>query len=295
MQKSLISDTNHEKICLYQIFFVPLHANIFYILHITSYMKKFFLFLLVCFSSLSFVAKAGTPYIVEANSLNVRQSPSTDAAVIGKLTKGQEVNVLSIEKGWACITFNRRNGYISAQYIRKKSGSTAAATTKTTTTSSTSKSTTSKSTASAQKTFPYTEGDKARYGGWTETGAVFNNRGAGFNLDLVNGCYIRDYIFVGVGVGVRGYFSPAGVLISVPIYAQARGVLRVNRIVAPFVDLGIGGYAGFASNWGESRASGGGFYMRVAPGLRLGKHFHFSIGYERCGVNTGVVAIGADW
>lgn len=240
------------------------------------------LFLLVCLSTLSVAAKSGTPYIVDANSLNVRQKPSTDAAVIGKVTKGQEVQVIKIDGGWACITYKNDKGYVSAQYIKKK-GSTSTAST-----------TSAKSSTTAQRKFPYTEGDRARYGGWMETGAIFRSNGAGFNWDLVNGCYIRDYIFVGAGVGVRGLFAPAGMFISVPFYAQARGVLRVNRIVAPFVDLGIGGYAGFATDWSSS-ASGAGFYMRIAPGIRLGKHFHFSLGYERCGVNTGVMTIGADW
>lgn len=265
-------------------------------------MKRILLLLLVFVCSLGAMAKSGTTYVVEANSLNVRQKPSTDAAVIGRVTKGQEVLVLSIEKGWACISFKQGNGYVSAQYITKKSGAKSASSTTQTssktsaqTSSKSSTQSSSKSTASVKHTFPYTEGEKARYAGWTETGAIFTAGGAGFNFDLVNGCHIRDYVFVGGGVGLRGLFSPSGFLLSVPIYAQARGVLRINRIVAPYVDLGIGGYAGYVTTWGEEGYTGGGFYMRVAPGIRLGKHFHASIGYERCGFNTGVITFGADW
>lgn len=257
-------------------------------------MKRQILTIIVCLLTLS--GFAGTAYVVDANSLNVRKAPSTDAAVIGKVTKGQEINVLNIKNGWACISFQKGEGYVSAQYISKKSGKTQTSNTSSNSASQ-SKSTgsTNKSSQSGNsKTFPYSDGLGPRYGGWTETGVLFNNRGAGFNLDLVNGCYIRDYIFVGGGIGLHGMFSPAGVLLSIPIYAQARGLLRINRIVAPILDFSIGGYAGFASNW-ESRDTGGGFYMRVAPGIKLGKHFHMNIGYERCGMNTGVFTIGADW
>lgn len=262
----------------------------------------------MCLVTLGAYAKSGTYYIVDASSLNVRQKPSTDGAVIGKVTKGQELLVMSISNGWAYITYQKGFGYVSAQYLKKKYGgstatsSTASSSTASKSSTATKSSTTSKSntpskgsTSSASSGFPYSDGRGARYGGWTEVGANFRAGAGGFTLDVVNGCYIRDYIFAGAGIGLRGLFGGGSGLIAVPIYAQARGVLRVNQYVAPFVDLGIGGYAGFAYTWGESAGAGGGFYMRVAPGVRFGNHFHISLGYERCVTNTGVFTIGADW
>lgn len=264
-------------------------------------MKRQILTIIVCLITLC--SFAGTPYVVDANSLNVRKSPSTEAAILGKVTKGQEVNVQSIKNGWACISFQKGEGYVSAQYITKKSTKTTttntntSSTTKNTTTSSTAKSTSTstKSSSSSTKTFPYSDGLGPRYGGWTELGANFGVLRGGFNLDLVNGCYIRDYIFVGGGVGLRGNFSYRGLLIAVPIYAQARAALRITPKVAPILDFGIGGYVGFATDFAGDKASGAGFYVRVAPGIKIGKHFHMNIGYERCGMDNGIITLGADW
>lgn len=262
-------------------------------------MKRQILSIIV--SLITLCSFAGTPYVVEANSLNVRKSPSTEAAVLGKVTKGQEVNVQSVKNGWACISFQKGEGYVSAQYITKKSSKTTttnnntSSNSSTKSTSNTNTSSKSNSSQAGSRRFPYSDGLGPRYGGWTEVGANFGVLRGGFNLDLVNGCYIRDYIFVGGGVGLRGTFSPAGMLIAVPIYAQARAALRITPKVAPILDFGIGGYVGFASDFAGDKASGAGFYVRVAPGIKIGKHFHMNIGYERCGMDNGIITLGADW
>lgn len=255
-------------------------------------MKRFLLSLLVCLGAICAQAGSSTPYVVEASSLNVRQKPSTDAAVIGKLSQGQVVEVMSISNGWAYIIYHKSFGYVSAKYLKKKYGAGSSSTSS----SAKSTSSTSKSSSSASNGFPYSDGMGPRYGGWTETGLIFAPYTVGFNLDLVNGCYIRDYIFVGGGIGFRGAFSPGyGGMLTVPIYAQARGVLRVNHFVAPYLDFSIGGFVGWATGWEGMGGAVGYVYSRVAPGIRLGKHFHLSLGYEYCGYNAGVLAVGADW
>ncbi|HOI27341.1 MAG TPA: SH3 domain-containing protein [Paludibacteraceae bacterium] len=62
-------------------------------------------------------------YIVNTKSsnLNVRKEPNTDATIIGKLAKGTEVEASNISDGWASISFNGEQGYVSAQYLTQKS------------------------------------------------------------------------------------------------------------------------------------------------------------------------------
>ncbi|MFT7826721.1 SH3 domain-containing protein, partial [Priestia megaterium] len=71
---------------------------------------------------------------VTATSLNVRATPSTSGAVVGKITKGNTVNIVDESKGWAKITYNGKEAWISSQYINKTQ------TTSTSTANSTSKS-----------------------------------------------------------------------------------------------------------------------------------------------------------
>ena len=55
---------------------------------------------------------------VTANSLNVRSGASTSYSVIGKLTKGKEVEILSSSNGWYKIQYSENQfGWVSANYI----------------------------------------------------------------------------------------------------------------------------------------------------------------------------------
>lgn len=280
-------------------------------------MKRFILTLLVCLSTMLTYAASGTTYTVQANSLNVRQKPNAESTILGKVTQGQKVLVMSISGGWAYISYHKGYGYVSAQYLKKGnvSSKSTASNSKSSTTSSSSKS------ASSDRKFPYSDGRGPRYGGWTEGGLTFGMASVGFSADLVNGCYIRDFIFVGAGVGFHGNFSPYfAAQFSLPIYAQTRGTLHINRIFATYLDLGIGGYVGWGglssglgyNSWYQdsdydyddnydssyndnTNNVGGGFYLRIVPGIKIGKHFHLGLGYEHCGWNNGVLVIGADW
>lgn len=52
------------------------------------------------------------------NYLNVRQKPSEDAKVIGKMTKNSGCHIYSIKKGWARIASGSiKNGYVKAEYL----------------------------------------------------------------------------------------------------------------------------------------------------------------------------------
>ena len=55
---------------------------------------------------------------VTANSLNVRSGASTSYSIIGKLTKGKEVEILSSSNGWYKIQYSEnQSGWVSADYI----------------------------------------------------------------------------------------------------------------------------------------------------------------------------------
>jgi len=56
---------------------------------------------------------------IQADNLNVRYGPSTNAQVIGKLNRGTKVEVVAIEEGWYKIKFNDTFGYIASKYATK--------------------------------------------------------------------------------------------------------------------------------------------------------------------------------
>lgn len=56
-------------------------------------------------------------YKVNVSKLYVRVSPSSKAKVVGTLRKGDVVNVISITKGWAKITYKQKNRYVKAQSL----------------------------------------------------------------------------------------------------------------------------------------------------------------------------------
>jgi beta-N-acetylglucosaminidase/uncharacterized protein YraI len=67
----------------------------------------------------SLVVYAAQSGVVQVNSsLNVRQKPSTSATVLGKLTNGTTVTILSTSGDWYEIEYNGGSGYVSASYVK---------------------------------------------------------------------------------------------------------------------------------------------------------------------------------
>ncbi len=63
-------------------------------------------------------ALAGNNYkVISSSRLNVRKSPSASATVLGTFNSGQQIEVLSINKGWAKVKYNGKTGYVSKEYI----------------------------------------------------------------------------------------------------------------------------------------------------------------------------------
>ncbi|UZJ78497.1 SH3 domain-containing protein [Fictibacillus sp. KU28468] len=54
---------------------------------------------------------------VNSDTLNLRKSPSGDAAIITKLVNGLQVTVYSESKGWSKIKANNKDGYVNSSYL----------------------------------------------------------------------------------------------------------------------------------------------------------------------------------
>lgn len=58
-------------------------------------------------------------YECTAEILNVRIHPNTSSPVIGILRKGNQIEVIDKEKGFAAIEYNGQRGYVSLKYLNK--------------------------------------------------------------------------------------------------------------------------------------------------------------------------------
>ncbi|WP_028401780.1 3D domain-containing protein [Ectobacillus panaciterrae] len=70
-----------------------------------------------------FTVSAEAATVVNTNTLNVRQAPTTSSAVIGKVTNGQELNVTNRQNGWLQINYNGKTAYVSSQYTKETGSS----------------------------------------------------------------------------------------------------------------------------------------------------------------------------
>lgn len=55
--------------------------------------------------------------IVKGDTLNVRKEPSSTGAIVGKLTKGTSVTVLTKKNSWLEVSFLNLKGWVSAEFI----------------------------------------------------------------------------------------------------------------------------------------------------------------------------------
>jgi len=65
---------------------------------------------------------SGTPFYVKINSgtLNMRKTATTSSNIVTKLAKGTAVTVHSQSNGWAKVTANGKQGFVSSKYIAPK-------------------------------------------------------------------------------------------------------------------------------------------------------------------------------
>jgi uncharacterized protein YgiM (DUF1202 family) len=56
--------------------------------------------------------------IVTVDVLNVRSGPSTETEIVGKLSLGTSIEILSESENWYKISFNSKTAYICGEYIK---------------------------------------------------------------------------------------------------------------------------------------------------------------------------------
>lgn len=81
--------------------------------------------------SAEYVAVDGIPLVdpkglVTGSCVNVRSAPSTDASILGKVYSGKLVDLISLQNDWYAINYNGSTGYISSDYLKVYTGSSAA-------------------------------------------------------------------------------------------------------------------------------------------------------------------------
>ena len=69
-----------------------------------------------------------TKYVI-ATTLNVRSGAGTSYSVLGSLSKGTKVEVISTTNGWSKINYNGSIGYVSSQYLSSSSTDSSTSTT----------------------------------------------------------------------------------------------------------------------------------------------------------------------
>lgn len=85
-------------------------------LYRSSVITKSILFLFISFF-LCTEAFADYYRVTASNGLNVRASANKNSEVLGQLSQGNVVDVISIENGWANINYNGWQGYVSTSYL----------------------------------------------------------------------------------------------------------------------------------------------------------------------------------
>ena len=68
-------------------------------------------------------------HYVTATTLNVRSGAGTSYSVLGSLSKGTKVEVISTTNGWSKINYNGSIGYVSSQYLSSSSTDSSTSTT----------------------------------------------------------------------------------------------------------------------------------------------------------------------
>lgn len=81
-------------------------------------MKKiyFIIFAFLCFS----INYAQNIFYSNGDNLNIREFPDQNSTVMGKLSKGEKVEVLEISQDWAKIQYQNNQYYVSAKFLADK-------------------------------------------------------------------------------------------------------------------------------------------------------------------------------
>lgn len=62
--------------------------------------------------------------VVNTSSLNIRKGPGNNYSIKGRLSKGAQIEVISIINGWAKFTYKNSDAYVSSKYLKNIESST---------------------------------------------------------------------------------------------------------------------------------------------------------------------------
>lgn len=136
----------------------------------------------------------------------------------------------------------------------------------------------------------YYSGNGPKYEGSLGFNLLYNAVAAGPCIDYEGGCRIRDFVFVGLGVGFHDLLNVGydTYWLSVPIYANVKGFLPLREDIMPFINFSIGGHLSWDLN--DYDIYDGyiyyGLYTTVGLGIEWDMH-QFSLGYELDGYHCG--------
>lgn len=111
---------------------------------------------------------------------------------------------------------------------------------------------------------------KVRYHG--EFNAGFSIAGQKLHrpfLETVHGVNVSKHLYAGIGVGLNYFYEIESV--TIPIYANVKGMLPIGNILTPYVNLSMGGSPVLKKH------IGGGFFCDFGAGLFV-KKFNIGIG-----------------
>ncbi len=65
-----------------------------------------------------FTSSANAETVVTTDVLNVRENPTTESKVVGKLLNGNKIDVQNTENGWSKITLDGKDAFVSAEFTK---------------------------------------------------------------------------------------------------------------------------------------------------------------------------------
>ncbi|EOA3903211.1 cell wall-binding protein EntA [Bacillus cytotoxicus] len=65
-----------------------------------------------------FTTSASAETVVTTDVLNVRENPTTESKVVGKVLNGHKLDVINTENGWSQIKFNDKDVFVSAEFTK---------------------------------------------------------------------------------------------------------------------------------------------------------------------------------
>ncbi|PFN23772.1 cell wall-binding protein EntA [Bacillus cereus] len=65
-----------------------------------------------------FTSSASAETVVKTDVLNVRENPTTESKVVGKLQNGNTIDVLNTENGWSKINLDGKDAFVSSEFTK---------------------------------------------------------------------------------------------------------------------------------------------------------------------------------